>query len=191
MSNKSTTIDPTMRAELFQLIQTLSFKTGDFILASGKRATYYLDCRMTTLSGRGSYLVGHMLYEALADLNIDAVGGMTMGADPMVTAVTYRSAEVGNPIQGFLARKEPKGHGTQSQFEGHLAPWMRVALVEDVVTTGNSTLKVVRAIEKAYPSVQIVQVLSLVDREEGGAEAFSKASVPYRSLYSVREFLAE
>lgn len=180
-----------MRAELFELLKSLSFQTGDFTLASGQKASYYLDCRKTTLSGRGSYLVGHLVYEALASLNVDAVGGMSLGADPIVTAVTYCSSQHGHPLSGFLVRKEPKGHGTQSQFEGHLAPWMRVALVEDVVTTGGSTMKVVEAIGRTYPAVEIVQVISLVDREAGGREAFAQASIPYRSLYSVREFLAE
>jgi orotate phosphoribosyltransferase len=179
------------RAELFQLLKQLSFRTGHFILASGKEASYYLDCRMTTLSARGSYLVGHLLYEMLAPLHLDAVGGMSMGADPIVTAVTYRSAEVGQHlINGFLIRKEPKGHGMGNQVEGHMAPWMRVALVEDVVTSGGSTLKAIDAVQRACPSAQIVQIVSLVDREAGGAEAFAKRGIPYQSLYSVQEFLA-
>lgn len=179
------------RQELFELLKQLSFRRGEFVLASGKRANYYIDCRTTTLAGRGSYLIGRLLYEMLEPARIDAVGGVIIGAAPMVTAITCRSAEVGKPIDGFLIRKEAKGHGTGRQIEGHLQPWMRVALVEDVITTGGSLLKGIDAIQRDYPSVEIVQVLSLVDREAGGREALSKAGIPYRSLYSVREFLAE
>ncbi len=179
------------RQELFELLKQLSFRRGDFVLASGKRASYYIDCRTTTLSGRGSYLIGRLLFEMLEPCHIDAVGGVIIGAAPMVTAITYRSAEAGQPVDGFLIRKEAKGHGTGRQIEGHLKPWMRVALVEDVITTGGSLLKGIDAIRRDYPSVDITRIVSLVDREEGGREALSRAGIPYRSLYSVHEFLAE
>jgi orotate phosphoribosyltransferase len=181
----------TMKDELFQIVKRLSFKRGDFVLASGQRSNYYVDCRMTTLDGRGAFLVGHLFHDLLEHLNIDAVGGMTLGADPMISSVIYRSAEVGRPISGFIVRKEAKGHGASRQIEGHIAPWMRVALVEDVVTTGGSTLKAIEAIKTAYPTVEIVQVLSIIDRNAGGAEAFSRLQIPFQSLYNVQEFLAE
>lgn len=184
-------INPIQRQELFNIIKTLSFKRGHFILASGKTSDFYLDCRKTTLDGRGSYLIGQLFNEILAPLHLDAVGGMSLGADPIVSAITYRSADVGHPIRGFLVRKEAKGHGMGNQVEGHLAPWMRVALVEDVVTTGGSTLKAIDAVEHACPGVKIVQILSLVDRGEGGKEAFAARAIPFQSLYSVQEFLAE
>jgi orotate phosphoribosyltransferase len=182
-------IDTTYHQELFERIQTLSFKTGNFVLASGKASSFYLDCRKTTLDGRGSFLIGRLCYDILSELNIDAVGGMSMGADPIVSSITYRSADVGSPIQGFLVRKEAKGHGTGKQVEGHLEPWMRVALVEDVVTTGGSTLKAIKAVERACPGIQIVKILALVDREEGAQEAFAKRSIPFERLYSVQSFL--
>lgn len=185
------TLDPIYKQELFERIKTLSFKTGHFVLASGKTSHFYLDCRKTTLDGRGSFLIGRLCYDALAPLGLDAVGGMSMGADPIVSAITYRSADIGRPLQGFLVRKEAKAHGTGNQVEGHLAPWMRVALVEDVVTTGGSTLKAIDAIERACPGIQVAQVLAIVDREEGGREAFEKRAIPFQRLYSVREFLAE
>lgn len=184
-------LDPVMKAELFRLIKRLSFKKGDFVLASGQRSNYYVDCRLTTLDGRGSYLIGHLLYDLLEDLNVDAVGGMTLGADPIISSVIYRSAEVGRPLSGFIVRKEAKGHGAGRQIEGHMAPWMRVVLVEDVITTGGSTLRAIEAIQKAYPTVQIVQVLSLIDRNAGGKEAFSRLQIPFQALYDVQEFLAE
>lgn len=180
-----------MKDELFQIVKRLSFKTGDFVLASGQRSNYYVDCRLSTLDGRGAFLIGHLFYELLENLNIDAVGGMTLGADPMISSVIYRSAEVGRPIPGFIVRKEAKGHGAARQIEGHIAPWMRVALVEDVVTTGGSTLKAIEAIQKAYPTVQIVQILSIIDRNAGGAEAFSRLQIPFQALYNVQSFLQE
>lgn len=178
-----------MKDELFQIVKRLSFKRGDFVLASGQRSSYYVDCRMSTLDGRGSFLIGHLFYQLLETLNIDAVGGMTLGADPIISSVLYRSAEVGCPLPGFIVRKEAKGHGASRQIEGNIAPWMRVALVEDVVTTGGSTLKAIDAIKKAYPTVEIVQILSIIDRNAGGAEAFSRLQIPFQSLYSVQEFL--
>jgi orotate phosphoribosyltransferase len=180
-----------MKDELFQIVKRLSFKTGDFVLASGQRSNYYVDCRLSTLDGRGAYLIGHLFYELLETLNIDAVGGMTLGADPMISSVIYRSAQVGHPIPGFIVRKTAKGHGGGRQIEGHIAPWMRVALVEDVVTTGGSTLKAIEAIQTAYPTVQIVQILSIIDRNAGGAEAFSRLQIPFQALYNVQSFLQE
>lgn len=180
-----------MRNELFQIVKRLSVKKGDFILASGQRSNYYVDCRLSTLDGRGSYLIGHLLYDMLAELNIDAVGGMTLGADPIISSILYRSAEVGKPMAGFIVRKEAKGHGAGNQIEGHIAPWMRIALVEDVVTTGGSTLKAIEAIRKAHPTVEIAQVFSIIDRNAGGKEAFTRLQIPFQALYNVQAFLEE
>ena len=177
------------KSELSEIIQRLSFKKGDFVLASGKRSNYYIDCRTTTLDGRGGFLIGQLFEEFLAPLHLDAVGGMTMGADPIVSSVLYRSADVGRPLQGFLVRKEAKGHGAGKQVEGHLQPWMRVALVEDVVTTGGSTLKAIEAVRRDCPGVQIVQILAIVDRNAGGAQVFKDLGIPFQSLYNVDEFL--
>lgn len=185
------TVNPTMKDELFHIIKRLSFRKGDFVLASGQRSNYYVDCRLTTLDGRGAYLIGNLLYDMLEDLHVDAVGGMTLGADPIISSIIYRSAEVGRPLSGFIVRKEAKGHGAGRQIEGHIAPWMRVVLVEDVITTGGSTLRAIEAIQKAYPTVQIVQVLSIIDRNAGGKEAFTRLQIPFQSLFDVQSFLAE
>lgn len=177
------------KQRLFELLNQYSFKTGDFILASGKRSNFYLDCRMTTLQAEGSSLIGQLMLEKLKDENIDAVGGMTMGADPIVSAITVQSALSACPINGFLVRKEPKGHGAGKQVEGHLEPWMRIVLVEDVATTGGSTVKAIQAVRRECPDVQIVKVLSIVDREAGAKEAFAAEGVGFETLYSIQEFL--
>ena len=179
--------------ELFELIARLSFRQGDFTLASGQKSNYYIDCRMTTLSARGAYLIGRLLYDRIQALpiKVDAVGGMTLGADPIVSAVLYRAAEVGEDLNGFLVRKEAKGHGTGRQVEGHLQPWMRVVVVEDVVSTGGSSIKAIEAIRRDAPQAEIVAVLSLVDRAMGGAERFKAAGIPYQSLFGIDAFLRE
>lgn len=179
--------------ELFELMKELSFKKGDFTLASGKKSNFYMDCRMTTLHGRGSYLIGRLLYDRIQELPtaVDVVGGMSMGADPMVSAVICRAAEMGQLINGFLVRKEAKGHGTGRQVEGYMQPWMRVVVLEDVVTTGGSAVKAIEAIRREAPQAEVVSVLSLVDRCEGGADVFKKMGIPYQTLFGIDAFLRE
>jgi orotate phosphoribosyltransferase len=179
-----------MKQELFALLKSESFKRGRFQLASGAMSDYYLDCRLTTLNGRGAYLLGHLLSTALDGLHLDAVGGMTLGADPMIASVLYHSAACGHPLQGFIVRKHAKDHGAGRQVEGPLRPWMRVALLEDVVTSGGSTLKAIEAIEREYPGIQIKKVIAIVDRNGGGREAFTRRKIPFEALYPVEEFLA-
>lgn len=182
-------VDPVKRQQLFKLLQQHSFKTGQFVLASGKTSNYYMDCRMTTLHAKGAALIGELLYQQLEPYHIDAVGGVVLGAAPMVTAVSTASVSHNNTINGFLVRKESKGHGTGQQIEGHLAPWMRVALIEDVVTSGGSLIKGIKAVQQAYPNVEIVKVISIVDRNAGGKEAIEALGISFDSLYNVDEFL--
>lgn len=182
--------DTPERRQLLSLIQQLSIQHGDFTLASGKKSTYYIDCRLTTLSAEGAYLIGKLLYQAIEPLNVDSVGGVVMGSAPIVTGISTYSASTGQQtIPGFLIRKATKGHGTQKMVEGHIKPWMRVVLVEDVVTTAGSILKGIDALRAEYPTVDILGVVSLVDRNAGGREAFEKAAIPYQSLYNVDECL--
>ncbi|MEB3286781.1 MAG: orotate phosphoribosyltransferase [Vampirovibrionales bacterium] len=177
--------------KLFELLKTLSFQKGEFILASGKTSNFYMDCRMTTLSGQGSYLIGKLLYERIATLHVDAVGGMSMGADPIVSSVIYRAAEMGQSLNGFLIRKEPKGHGRTRQVEGHLDSWMRVVLLEDVVTTAGSTVKAIEAVRAVSPEIEIVKVLSLVDRGEGGGDRINQLGIQYEALFEIDAFLRD
>lgn len=176
---------------LFDLLKSLSFKKGDFVLASGQRASYYMDCRQALMDGRGSMLAGKVLYDRVAQLNPDAVGGVVLGAAPMVSSVLIQSALVGAPLKGFLIRKEPKKHGTGNLIEGPVEPWMRVVLLEDVVTTGGSTLFGIRELRKACPAMEIAGVVALVDRQQGAAEAFAKEGVTLQAIYTVDAFLAE
>jgi len=180
-----------MKQELFELLKTESFKKGQFQLASGALSDYYLDCRLTTLNGRGAYLLGYLLTDLLKDFDLDAVGGMTLGADPMIASVLYHFAACGNPLKGFIVRKQAKGHGAGRQVEGPIEPWMRVALLEDVVTSGGSTLKAIEAVKREYPSIEIVKVIAIVDRDGGGREAFTRQGIPFEALFPVSAFLQE
>jgi len=151
-----------------------------------------MDCRMTALSARGSFLIGRLFTHALKNepQPIHSVGGMVLGAAPLVTAVTVASAASGQGIEGFLVRKEAKGHGGGKQIEGHLSPNDRIVLLEDVVTTGGSTLKAIKVIRKQFPSVTIAGVYALVDREAGAREKFATVGVPLHTLFSINAFLS-
>jgi orotate phosphoribosyltransferase len=181
------------QAELFALLQQYSFKRGNFTLASGAKSTWYLDCRVTALHGRGSLLIGQLFTNTLKNLphgtTVQAVGGMMLGAAPLVTAVTVASAMAGSPIDGFLVRKEAKQYGGGQQIEGNLPASGNIVLLEDVVTTGGSTLKAIDAIKKQAPHLNIVGVLALVDRNAGGSEKFNALQIPFHALYSVQTFL--
>jgi orotate phosphoribosyltransferase len=179
----------TLDIQLFRCLQTLSFKTGQFTLSSGQHATYYMDARLTTLSSEGSRLVGEWLFQQLYPFKLDAVGGMTMGADPMVTALTLTSALKGQPLDGFLVRKQAKGHGREQQIEGHLKAGFRVALLEDVISTGASTLKAIEALQREVPSVEIVKIIGLVDRSQGEYPLLKSTGIPVECLFSIEQFL--
>jgi orotate phosphoribosyltransferase len=182
-----------LHKRLFARLKALSFRQGQFILASGQSSNYYMDCRLTALDGEGSYLIGQLLgaLTLACDTPIDAVGGMALGAAPLVTAVTCNLAAQGQSVQGILVRKEAKTYGGGKQIEGNLAPWMRLLLLEDVVTTGGSTQKAANVLKAQHPSLQLAGVFALVDRQAGGEATFRRLALPYHWLYSVQAFLAE
>ncbi len=178
------------RDALIALIRRKALKFGDFTLASGKKATYYLDCKQVTLDPEGALLIAEGVLDLLGGGQIPkAIGGMAIGADPITAAVVTMSAVRGTPITGFMIRKEPKGHGTNQFVEGPVEPGDDVVIVEDVVTTGGSSLA---AIERAEGfGLKVVRVLGIVDRMEGGAQTFSQRGYPFASLLTIRDFGVE
>ena len=169
------------------LLRTLSVLRGRFTLASGRTSEYYIDCRKTTLHPEGGNLVARSIL-ALIDregLRPGAVGGMTMGADPIATAVAILSWQEGRPIPAFLVRKEAREHGTARRVEGWLPAGSEVLVVEDVVTTGRSTLEAIAAVHEA--SARVAAVVALIDREEGGREALAKFR--FFSFFRARDLL--
>jgi len=178
------------RERLVALLVERSFRVGDFTLASGARSRYYVDCRTTTTHAEGQAVIGRLGLAALreAGLRPDAVGGLTMGADPVAYAIAHASWLAGDPVNAFTVRKEPKAHGTGKRVEGCFRSGDRVVIVEDVITTGGSALKAIEAVRTEGGTV--VGVLALVDREEGGREAVEAAGYPVHAMVRVAELNA-
>lgn len=145
------------------LKETGAFKAGDFTLSSGKKSNYYIDCRKITLHPEGSRLIAKIILEKIKGLKVDAIGGLTLGADPITSSVVAIS-----DIPGFIVRKKEKEHGTKQKIEGHIKAGWNAVIVEDVSTTGVSALQAIEAVEAA--GAKVVKVISVVDREEGAAE---------------------
>jgi len=181
----------THRAQLANLLRTKSLVRGEITLSSGKKSNYYLDCKLTTLDPEGALLTGYCVLELLDEMGVkpDAIGGLSMGADPLVTAAGVVSAIEKKPLPGFLVRKEAKKHGRQKQIEGLDDPrGKKVVIVDEVCTTGGSTQEAIDAAERE--GCQVVAVISLVDREEGGSEKL-RQKYNYRSIFTARELLQE
>lgn len=178
-----------LRRRLARLLMERSYREGDFVLASGRRSDYYFDCRVTALHAEGSWLIGQLFNDLLADVDIVGVGGMTLGADPLTSATTVISHERGRPLHGFLVRKTAKDHGTGQYVEGlaNFAPGARVAILEDVVSTGGSLLKAAERVTEA--GLQVVAVCSVLDRCEGGAEIVRDAGYDLRALFTRPELV--
>lgn len=170
---------------LIDVVRQRALQFGDFTLASGKKATFYLDCRKVTLDPRGANLIAAGILELLQEQPPDAIGGMAIGADPITAAVVTLAGQRNLPLCGFIVRKEAKGHGAGKMVEGPVEPGMTAVIVEDTVTTGGSSL---RAIEHAEAfGLKVQGVIAVVDRLEGGAEAFARAGHPLRTLLTVRD----
>lgn len=167
---------------LLDLLVTHSVKRGDFLLSSGRRSDLYVDARMTTMHPAGLTLIGPLGLEtiAAAGWEADSVGGLTLGADPVAYAIAYASVQTGRPVRAFTVRKEAKTHGTGKRIEGPFAKGDRVVIIEDVITTGGSALNAVAAVRAE--GGQVVGVLSVVDRGEGGREAIEAQGIPVASL---------
>lgn len=186
MSTSPVTPSP-VSSELVSLIGTTALKRGTFRLASGREASFYLDAKQVVLDARGSMLVGRAILEKLKALGPlpDAVGGMSIGADPITSAVVTMAGVEGLPLKGFMVRKESKDHGTKKYIEGPVAPGQRVVIVEDVTTTGGSSLL---AIDRAQEFGLVVErVVTVIDRLAGAQAAFAARGIPLESLVTIRD----
>ncbi len=176
------------RERLLQLLREKSFRYSPekpFKLVSGRVSPYYIDCRPTTHNAQGLFLIGEIFWEMLQDLRVDAVGGLTMGADPIAHAVALTSYLKGKPVNAFSVRKIPKEHGTGGLVVGDVKPGNRVVILEDVVTTGASTLKAIAAARDF--GLEVAGVLILVDRQEGGLEAVASQVSRVQALFTLKE----
>lgn len=180
----------TDQSALIALLAERSAKRGQFTLASGKQSTFYIDARLTTMSPEGLSLIGPLALLALQQTswNVNAIGGLTLGADPISYAISYASANSDRPLRAFTVRKEAKTHGTGKLLEGPFRQGDRVAVIEDVVTSGGSALQAIDAVRTAHGTV--VGVLALVDREEGGRQAIEKAGFPVVTLATATQILS-
>lgn len=173
------------RNQLLEEIKAQAIHFGHFTLASGATSHYYIDCRKVTLSPRGAHLTGQAMLDLLADLDLQAVGGMTIAADPVATAIAVESWYRQRPLRAFIVRKEAKDHGLQRRVEGPIRPGDRVAVVDDVLTTGGSIRQAIEAVEAIGASVLAVAVI--LDRLQGGAERLREAGYPVRSLFTLED----
>lgn len=179
----------THRDRLLELLRERSLETGDFVLASGARSSYYIDCRRTTMHAEGQVLVGQLGFELLkgSGLDPDSVGGLTMGADPVSYALAYTSWLAGDPLNAFSVRKQAKEHGRGKRIEGSFEPGQRVVVIEDVITSGGSALEACAAVEAE--GGEVVGVMAVLDREAGGREAIESAGYRVLSLLRIAELL--
>jgi orotate phosphoribosyltransferase len=181
----------TERERLKQIIIELSYEKRKVTLASGRESDFYFDGKQTTLHAEGGYLVGRLFYEAIKDVEgVEAVGGITLGADPIATATSIAGHLDGRKLHAFIIRKEPKGHGTGQWLEGrkNLPAGTRVIIVEDVVTTGGSSMKAVRRAEEE--GLAVLGIVTLVDREEGGRENIEQEGYWLRTIFTKSELVS-
>lgn len=175
------------RSALRTVLRERAVLRGEFVLSSGQRSSVYLDARLVTLSAAGSGLVGAVLLAALRPFDAQAVAGLAIGADPLVTAVALVSGMRGEPIDGLIVRKEAKAHGAGRRIEGPWRPGLRVAILEDTMTTGASSLQAAEAVTEA--GGQVVCVLGLIDRQQGAREAIEQAGYPFGAVFTARELI--
>jgi orotate phosphoribosyltransferase len=179
-----------MKERLIRLIYERAFKYSDepiFKLVSGRMSNYYFNCKAVTLSPEGMYLVGNIIFNMIKPLNVHAIGGLTLGADPIAYAVAYTSFLRGDNIEAFVVRKNAKSYGTMQWIEGNVKAEDRVVIVDDVITTGRSTIEAINRAREA--GLDIVKVIALVDRQEGGyeniVEQLSDIKVDYKIVEAV------
>lgn len=183
-----------LKQRLAKLLYEKSYKEGDFTLASGKKSDYYFDCRQTALHPEGAWLIGNLFYELISSLEnaaeVKGVGGMTLGADPLVSSTSVISYEKGGHLPALIVRKQPKGHGTGQGVEG-LANFEEgdvVVMLEDVVTTGGSVITAIERIEAS--GLKVSYVCAVLDRDEGGREALAERGYNLVSIFDRKELVA-
>ncbi len=178
-----------MRGRLASLLLEKSYRAGEVTLTSGRKSDYYFDCKQTALHPEGAWLIGNLLFDLLPE-GVRGVGGMTLGADPLVTAVSIASFLRGRPLPAFIVRKAAKGHGTNQFLEGlsNFRPGDTVALLEDVVTTGGTLLTVIDRVQDA--GLVVGAVVTVLDRKEGGAERLAERGFPLLSVFTRDALLA-
>lgn len=173
------------RVTLLHLLATEAYQEGDFTLSSGQKSSYYLNGKPVSLSAEGALAIGQLFFSLLPD-EIEAVAGLTLGADPLVSAVTVVSAYEKRPLSGIIVRKQPKGHGTNAYLEGKKLPSKaKVVVLEDVVTTGNSALFAVEQLQTV--GYEVTEILAIVDREQGGKELYQEKGIKFQALFSINE----
>jgi len=170
------------RENLRQALMAYAVRRGRVILASGKESDFYVNAKQISLHGERLLWATRLLWDKISAADCEAVGGMTLGADPLIGALCLYSGQVGRPLVGLIVRKQPKGHGTLSQIEGPVQPGMKVALIEDVTTTGGSVIKAGRVIEEA--GGKIILTVSILNRQEGANEAFAKIGWRFESIFT-------
>lgn len=171
---------------LVSLVKQEALRFGEFTLVSGKKASYYLDGKQITLDATGARLIAEGILDLLGEPLPDAVGGMAIGADPITAAIVTMAGVRGLSLKGILVRKESKGHGTQKFVEGPVQPGDEVVIVEDVVTTGGSSLLAIDRAEEY--GLKVTRVIAIIDRMEGGARAFQDRGYAFDSLFTIRDF---
>jgi orotate phosphoribosyltransferase len=189
---KAADMSAAVRARAFALIKERSFLRGNFVLASGKTSEYFLDMKPTMFDPEGSHALAELLLDQLSDVKADYVGGLALGAVPLISTLTMLSHQKGRPVSGFFVRKEVKDHGTKKLVEGlrsgESLQGKKVVILDDVTTTGGSSMIAVDAVHEA--GGEVILGLSVVDREQGAAETYGKRNIPFRAVFSARDFLA-
>jgi len=176
------------RNQLYMLLRERAFRRGRVVLASGKESDYYFDMKPAMLDPDGAALMADLILNEIQGLSVDAVGGLEMGAVPLIAPVAMKSPEHGRYLPGFFVRKAVKDHGTKKRVDGNDIEGKSVVILEDVTTTGGSAMDAVKAVEDAGAKVALV--ISILDRGEGAAELYAQAGIPFKSLFKAEEFLA-
>jgi orotate phosphoribosyltransferase len=179
-----------VKNRLIELIIEKAFKYSEepvFKLVSGRMSNYYFNCKAVTLHPEGMYLVGNIIFDLIKGLNVKGIGGLTLGADPIADAVAYTSYIKGNPIGAFVVRKTPKTHGTMQWIEGNITKGDRAVIVDDVITTGKSTIEAITRAKET--GLEIVKVIALIDRQEGGREAVEELGYPLDPIITREEVM--